>query len=374
MTQPPSGGSEWPRPDSGDQSPSPASPAPGSGEQSPTASGPPAPGGNQPAPPAPQPPGAGETRQYSVDPYTAGASGPPSSPYGGAPGGPPPGPYTPYPGQQGPQAPQGYGQQPPNPYGGQPPGQQAYPQQSYGQQPPGYGQTPPYGQQGYGYNQDPYAPQGYGGGYPPQQKRTGLIVGIVIGALVLLLGIGTGAFFLFKGGGDDQSDSPEEAAKQAVEKFYAALIDEDIDEAKKYLCEDSPAMLSEDSADVPEGVEVEVGDAEKTSDEAYDVDLTVTANDRESNLVIEVVKEDDEWLVCDYRSADSGSQSESGGSDLPGGQGEFDDPGSRYPGGDSGYPSYPGGDSPGGGYPQAPQPPSMPQYPPPGGSDSGYQY
>ncbi|GAA2154694.1 hypothetical protein GCM10009760_53850 [Kitasatospora kazusensis] len=102
---------------------------------------------------------------------------------------------------QGQQYPQG---QPQQPYG-QPP-QYGAPQQqppAYGQPPqqPGYGQPPQYGapqqqppqygapqqpEQGYGY--PPQAPYGAPGGYPPpppKKSNTGLVVGLVLGALVL---------------------------------------------------------------------------------------------------------------------------------------------------------------------------------------------
>ncbi|MER8186322.1 hypothetical protein [Kitasatospora sp. NPDC094015] len=109
-----------------------------------------------------------------------------------------------------------YGQGQQNPQG-QPP--QPYGQPQYGGAPqPGYGQPPQYGapapQPGYGYPQQPPAPQygapqagyqqpgypnaghqqpQYGGGYPPpppppRKGNTGLVVGLVIGALVLVGG------------------------------------------------------------------------------------------------------------------------------------------------------------------------------------------
>ncbi|EMD24929.1 hypothetical protein [Amycolatopsis azurea] len=93
------------------------------------------------------------------------------------------------------QPPQGYGQgsgygPPPGP-GGQPgygppqPGAPGYGPPQPGQ--PGYGQQPPYGQPpGYG-------PPGYGP--PPKKKKTGLIVGLIVGGVVLLgLGIPGGIF------------------------------------------------------------------------------------------------------------------------------------------------------------------------------------
>ncbi|MBM9508343.1 hypothetical protein [Actinacidiphila acididurans] len=132
---------------------------------------------------------------------------PPPNPYGQQP---PPGGYgqPPQPGGYGQPAEPGYGQggyqggygQPQPGYGAPaapPAGRPAYgypqqappqapPQQPYGQPP--YGQVPP--QQPYGYQQ-PQAPQGGG-------KRTGIIVG----AVVALVAVGAGVFFVTKGSGN----------------------------------------------------------------------------------------------------------------------------------------------------------------------------
>ena len=112
------------------------------------------------------------------------------------------------PGGQQPQQP-GYGQQPQQPGYGQQPQQPQQP--GYGQpgpQQPGYGQ--PAGGQGYGApNQYGQANQygapngnGYPSGPPPKKSRTGLIVGIVVGVL-LLAGIAFGISALVGGDGDD---------------------------------------------------------------------------------------------------------------------------------------------------------------------------
>ncbi|MEU3621598.1 hypothetical protein BS329_21840 [Amycolatopsis coloradensis] len=80
--------------------------------------------------------------------------------------------------------------QPPQGYG-QGPGQGPPPGPGYGQQQPGYGPPQPGGQ---GYGPPPgYPPPGYG--QPPKKKKTGLIVGLVVGGVVLLgLGIPGGIF------------------------------------------------------------------------------------------------------------------------------------------------------------------------------------
>ncbi|GAB3720762.1 hypothetical protein [Nocardiopsis oceani] len=98
----------------------------------------------------------------------------------------PQGPQGPYPGQppQGP--PPGYGQQPPQgmPPQGPPPGHPQGP-------PPGYGQQPPQGPPGQ------FPPQGPPPGFDPYgqppgapKKKTGLIIGGAVGAVVLIAAIG----------------------------------------------------------------------------------------------------------------------------------------------------------------------------------------
>ena len=77
-------------------------------------------------------------------------------------------------------------------------GQQGYDQgQQYGQQ--GYSQGRQYGQQGYD--------QGQQYGQQPPKKKTGLIIGVVAGAIVLLLALGIGAVLLF--GGDEEPAARE---------------------------------------------------------------------------------------------------------------------------------------------------------------------
>ncbi|GAA2257588.1 MULTISPECIES: hypothetical protein [Kitasatospora] len=95
---------------------------------------------------------------------------------------------------QGQQYPQG---QPQQPYG-QPPQYGQPPAPQYGApQPPQYGapQPPQYGQQPYG---APQPPIGYQQPAPQQKSSTGLIVGLVIGAVVLVGG-GLGAYALMGG-------------------------------------------------------------------------------------------------------------------------------------------------------------------------------
>ncbi|GAA1227773.1 hypothetical protein GCM10009676_07620 [Prauserella halophila] len=107
----------------------------------------------------PQPPGPGQPDPYGQQPGQ----------YGQQPG---------YPQQPGPQP---YGQPPqPGPYGQQDP----YGQQPYGQNPYGQGQ---FGQGQFG--QQPYGGYPGGPGGEPPKKKTGLVVGIVAAAVVLLAGV-----------------------------------------------------------------------------------------------------------------------------------------------------------------------------------------
>lgn len=130
-----------------------------------------------------------------------GPQGPHGS-YPGQPGQPPQGPPPGY-GQQGPPGqhpPQGMPPQGPPPGYGQPsqgpPGHQQGP-------PPGYGQQPPQGPPGQ------YPPQGPPGQYPPgygpqgagaPKKKTGLIIGGAIGAVLLVVAIGGVLVFVNSGG------------------------------------------------------------------------------------------------------------------------------------------------------------------------------
>lgn len=152
---------------------------------------------------------------------------PPWQPQGGYPpqGQPPQGQPTQGQPQPGGYPPAGY-----PPAGYPPPG---YPPGPHGAPPPGYAPTPPqgayapgpspqggydpragYGQAG-GYQSQPggYGPQGPGGGYrgapgqPPRKKSSALILGIVAGALVLLVALGGIVMALTRGGGSDQPSS-----------------------------------------------------------------------------------------------------------------------------------------------------------------------
>jgi len=99
------------------------------------------------------------------------------------------------PGQPGQPGRPAFGQPPPPGYG--PPGPGPHPAHGPGQPgQPGYG--PPPGPPGYG----PYPQPGAHGPQPPGKKRTGLIVGLAVGAVVLVVGGVFGKLYL------DYSDEP----------------------------------------------------------------------------------------------------------------------------------------------------------------------
>lgn len=126
----------------------------------------------------------------------------------------PPGPYGGYPGPQ------------PGPYGAQPPGPQPHVPQQYPGQPGPYGGPMP----------GPYGVQ------PPRKKRTGLVIGIVAGSLVLLGCLGFGVMMVVDGSGGGTS-FPEATHKLTVPKTlvdgeYTLAQDMSDTEGKKVL-EDS---------------------------------------------------------------------------------------------------------------------------------------
>ena len=129
--------------------------------------------------------------------------------------------YPPQPGQPNGQQPVPYGQGGQTPSGGFPQqGSPRYPGQrypGYDQQQQQYGQTYQYGQE--------YA-QGFGGPpAPPEKGKTGLLIGIVVGLVVLIaLGV-TGfvapGFFLSKDNTAAGSGGPEKVAQAIVDGINA---------------------------------------------------------------------------------------------------------------------------------------------------------
>jgi hypothetical protein len=134
---------------------------------------------------------------------------------------------------------------------------------------------------------------------PPPKKKTGLILGIVIGVLALVAA-GT-AVVLLRGSGDD---SPE----GAVTGFLEAFKDGDVQTMRELTCADLRSQL--DSADDFMGdigslitnIEFRVTDVVTNGDESS-VTVTMTATvmgQTESQTeTVRVVREGGQWRVCE---------------------------------------------------------------------------
>lgn len=239
---------------------------------------------------------------------------PPQGPYGGQP---PQG----QPGQYGGQPPQG-------PYGGQPgqgqPGQYAQPGQ-YGGQPqqPPYGQQPGQGAGGAGYG-PPYGTPGAPGG-PGGPGRKGPGKGLVIGIILAVVLIAAGIVALVLLTGDDDDDEggsgggggggADRTPTETVEAFLDAVEDGDCQEAKKYINDaeaDCDDVLPEDIEDYEFG---EASD-ESISGDTATVTVEFTHQGTSAPVPMNLVREDDEWLIdldASGESSDDGSDGSDGG-------------------------------------------------------------
>ncbi len=196
-------------------------------------------------------------------------------------------------------------------YGGQPQyGQPQYGQPQYGQ--PQYGQ-PQYGQPSQSaYGQPPQQPYGqYPGGPPfapppPRKSRTGLIIGLVIG-VVLLLGIGVGGVLLLpKLTGDDKSPAGAKAAAQhaidlATNGDYGGFYDMFDNDFKSKVSRADFIRLAgclKLSDDVKKQKPV-LGDAHVNGDTATIDETTANGHD-----TIELVWQDNHWR---FKSGTSGA-------------------------------------------------------------------
>lgn len=268
----------------------------------------------------PQPGGPGDPSQGGQYPY----GGQP-----GQPGGPPSGGFPP-PGQPQPGQPQ-----PGQPYPGQPYPGQPYPGQP---QPGGFPQQggQPGGYQQYGYPQQGFAPQDpYGGG--PKKSKTGLLVGLggggVVLAAFLITGLVAPGFLLPDGPGDVADD------------FVSAMNDKDAQAVNGLTCEPEddlgdPFGESGELQDVEFTIEVtgdavEKGDAKATVPIKNTRTVAGTTLENEADLVI---KDEDGWCIDDLEAKPgSGGNSELPSTEPTGGYGDYGDYGA-----DDGYDeSYP---------------------------------
>ncbi|MFB9314236.1 DUF4878 domain-containing protein [Nocardioides plantarum] len=201
---------------------------------------------------------------------------------------------------------QSYGQQP-----GQPPSQPPYgapgqPAYGAGQQP--YGQQPQYAQP---YGQAPY------GGTPPK-KKTGLIIGIVVGVLVLIGGGVLAAVLLSGDGGDGKGDKEASGDDPAetVQAYFDAAKDGDCDKAIATLTEGLKKELGANCDEElnPDGrlddVKYDVGDADENGDKAT-VPVTISGIEGAGEIKsdYELTKVDGTWLISSFGNLDLGSSS-----------------------------------------------------------------
>ncbi|TWH19231.1 hypothetical protein [Prauserella rugosa] len=182
-----------------------------------------------------------------------------------------------------------YPPQPPGP--GQPDPYGQYGQQPYGGQQPGqYGQPDPYGQQqqyGQPYGQQPYGQPGqYGqqyGMYPggpggePPKKKTGLIIGIVAGIVVVAAGVFAILAWVAPGFLLDDEESAEgenqggsaESSQQSAPSSEQAPTTEESSAASEPTSESAPAGgAAPDGKSTPEETAEAAADAYNAGDKA----------------------------------------------------------------------------------------------------------
>jgi hypothetical protein len=218
--------------------------------------------------------------------------------------------------------------QPPGNYGqpgnyGDPYGQPSGP-------PGGGGYGDPYGQPGY---PDPYGqpsgppsgygspPVGYGGaGYPPagmppafppppapRKSRTGLVIGLVAGVLVLLLCGGGALYYVIAGGGSTTA---------VVEGFLKeAFTNRDLDAAKQYVCAKETGNMQRDFP-YPDQAKISVSwskiretenngsNAEVAVDMAVKAELSGQSTEVKATWTFQLVNEGG-WKVCDVDTGDN---------------------------------------------------------------------
>lgn len=218
--------------------------------------------------------------------------------------------------------PGGYGDQYGQPAGGtygQPSGPPAADysgaQAGYGSAPGGYGNPPA----GYG-----NPPAGYGGpgqqppaGMPPgafapppapRKRRTGLLIGLVAGALVLLLCGGGVVYYLIGAGGSTTA---------VVEAFLTSAFKErDVEAAKQYVCakevddmrrellDTGPAKITVTWSNVRETANTGVR-ADVAVDMVVKAELSGQSNEVKGKWVFKLVNEGG-WKVCDIDTGNGG--------------------------------------------------------------------
>jgi hypothetical protein len=214
---------------------------------------------------------------------------------------------------------------------GQQPGQYGQPDQfgqqgqfgqpgSFGQpgqpgQPGQFGQPGPFGAQpgGFGEQQPGYLPPGYRSAdeLPPPRRKSGRIVALVI-AVVVAVGVGTGAYLLFFHKSGTEALSPDDVVTGFAQSYTSlahSMSAGDLTKAKVYLCAKDQTAL--------QGIydrEKQGGGADSSFSLAKSGAVTTNGSTGSFTLVVKdkgaapetqkgsLVKQGDKWLVCDTLS------------------------------------------------------------------------
>ncbi len=192
----------------------------------------------------------------------------------------------------------GYPQQPAQPQFQGQPAQPGYPQQQPTQ--PQFATQPgaQYGQPGAapaGYGQQPGFTQGYGSAAEPKKKKTGLIVGIAAGAVLVIAGGTIGAVALSGGfGASGGASSPQGAVTNlfnsaksadvmgslgAFAPSEAALFADTFAELAKMKGEGDGRSYDEISKDLQDAMQIEISDVAMDEEEIADEVVRVTLTD-----------------------------------------------------------------------------------------------
>jgi hypothetical protein len=244
-----------------------------------------------------QPPTAGPARPEATPPVPPGRPGPqvPPTQHGqGAPAQPGPQPF-------GPAQPGGPGQpgQPPRPanYGPPRPGSAYLPGAAPGTRPqPNFPGA--FGPQGYppaGYG------AGYGYGYPmPRPRRTGLIIGIIAG-VVVLVGVGLTLFFVLRKG----SDKAGTTARETASSYVSAMKAQDLGAIRDLSCaKDQDYMTNspegiQSTFDQLAGATLSLGSVDENGSTAT-ASISVAVNGQTGDIPINLYKNTNgTWLVCE---------------------------------------------------------------------------
>lgn len=142
-------------------------------------------------------------------------------------------------------------QQPPN---------SGYGQSMYNPQSGGGYQQPTYNpQSGGGYQQPTYNPQSGGGYSQPPKQNTGLIIGVIIGAVVLIAAIVVFLIFsVFKKGDAGDTGNKDTIGTQTTESTQNNTLPDDIDTSE----DDLPDDIDTSEDDLPDDVDTSEDDSE----------------------------------------------------------------------------------------------------------------